>query len=329
MFRHGRVVEQGHLLDTRAADPLHEPLDLLAHGASRLHEGRIALQPPLPRALPEHPFPHLRLPFLQPLDKRERQLGKAPAHPPHQLGAGPSADLHREGAGGGAFQVVRFIEDHQIMLRQHSGVSDQVGEIERVVGDDQLRVIALDPRHPVRGNHEVGTAGTQTVLAIRSQLVRPELPIDHELQVCLVAVPTSVPRPGQQGIHLRAQRIKGPDPLVGLPELAQADVIRAPFGHRDFQIVPVDLLEEGNILAEELFLQRDGAGRDHGLLAALEDREEIAERLAAAGARLDEGVAAGRNGLLDETRHFELLRSIFGSRQLRQDIPDDALNHEW
>ena len=46
-----------------------------------------------------------------------------------------------------------------------------------------------------------------------------------------------------------------------------------------------------------------------------------------ADSRLDQGVPTGRDGILNEARHLELLRSMFGSGKPGQHVPDDAFYH--
>ncbi len=224
--------------------------------------------------------------------------------------------------------MVRLVEDDEVMLGQHPGSRHQVGEVEGVVGDDQLRLIAPDSGQAVRRDHVVRAFRAQAVVPVRGQLVRPQAPVNHELQVGPVAVPVPPLRVADHTVHLGAQQVDGTDPLVRFPQLPQADVVSPSLRHGHGEFGAVGLLEERDVLAEELLLEGDRAGGDHGFLAALEDREEVAERLAAARTGLNESVPAGGDGLLNDPRHLKLLRTVFGPGQLGQDVPDDAFDHQ-
>ena len=65
-------------------------------------------------------------------------------------------------------------------------------------------------------------------------------------------------------------------------------------------------LEERNVLEEELFLEILGAGGDDHALAREDRGNQVGERLAGAGARLDDQVAAFGERRLDGLGHLEL-----------------------
>ncbi len=118
---------------------------------------------------------------------------------------------------------------------------------------------------------------------VRGQLVQPETPIHHKGQAAPVAVPLrAVPRAAGEGdldqlLHPGVQWIEGAQAVIRLPELTQADVVRAPLGDGDFQLLLEGLLEKGDVLQQKLLLKRDGARGDHGLFAALQEGDQIAE----------------------------------------------------
>ena len=80
--------------------------------------------------------------------------------------------------------------------------------------------------------------------------------------------------------------------LVGeVVELLAAQIIAAALHVADAQLAQV-LPQEGNVLEEELLLQGLGAGGDDDALAGANDRQQVRQRLAGAGAGLDDQVAA-------------------------------------
>ncbi len=88
-----------------------------------------------------------------------------------------------------------------------------------------------------------------------------------------------------------------------------AQKIGAALHQRRLQVGREVLLQEGNILLEELLLQRFRGGGDHHAPAAANRRNQIGERLAGAGARLDHDMLMVLEGFFDDPRHFELRRA--------------------
>src|SRR5690606_28782295 len=80
--------------------------------------------------------------------------------------------------------------------------------------------------------------------------------------------------------------------------------------------------QERQVLAVELLLQRDGVRAHHRALAAgrrpTQCRHEITQRLADAGARLDQAYATALEQLRDEPRHLALAGAILVAPQLRR-----------
>jgi hypothetical protein len=69
--------------------------------------------------------------------------------------------------------------------------------------------------------------------------------------------------------------------------------------------------QQRQIALHELLLQRLGAGGDHDLLARQQRRHEVRERLAGAGAGLDQRDPVLCECLLDSFGHRELLGALF------------------
>jgi hypothetical protein len=97
---------------------------------------------------------------------------------------------------------------------------------------------------------------------------------------------------------------------------AQADVVAATLYEDRPELIRHDGLQEGNVLANQLFLKADRVRRDDDLQVLLfADRlnrgHEIGERLADAGAGLDQKLAAAGNCIGDGLGHLQLLRPGF------------------
>ena len=102
-------------------------------------------------------------------------------------------------------------------------------------------------------------------------------------------------------------------------EPAPAEVVAPAFGQDGSERLGQAAGQEREVLVGELLLQGDGERADDGPLSARadppNDRDEIGEALADAGARLDGQVAALREGALDRAGHPDLLRARLEARQ--------------
>ena len=94
-------------------------------------------------------------------------------------------------------------------------------------------------------------------------------------------------------------------------ESLQADVVAASLEDRPAEVDVEVLGEERKVLLGELVLQCFGRCRDDDTLASGNGRHEVGKCLARTGSCLHDEVFSGGNGLFDETRHFELARTVF------------------
>ena len=102
-------------------------------------------------------------------------------------------------------------------------------------------------------------------------------------------------------------------------ELVAAKVVGAALHVADAQIAQ-QRFEKRNVAEVELVLQRLGAGGDNDALAGAQRRQQIGQRLAGAGAGLDDQVAALGERALHGLGHFELAGAVLvGQRRARQD----------
>jgi hypothetical protein len=94
-------------------------------------------------------------------------------------------------------------------------------------------------------------------------------------------------------------------------ETAFAQVVAASLGDREREIDVEELLEQGQVLLRELFLEIDRLGGDeHGLvhrLRVVDGRDEIGETLPDARGGLHAQIAAVLERLGDGARHLRLL----------------------
>ena len=94
-------------------------------------------------------------------------------------------------------------------------------------------------------------------------------------------------------------------------DLLPAGVVVAALHVADLQRPREVLLEKRNVFEEELLLQILGAGGDHDALARQERRNQIGERLAGAGAGLDNQVPFIAKGRLHRLGHVHLAGAVF------------------
>ena len=94
--------------------------------------------------------------------------------------------------------------------------------------------------------------------------------------------------------------------LLGVVDLLAAGVVVAALHVADLQGPREMLLQERDVLEEELLLQVLGAGGDHDALAGEQRGDQVGERLAGAGAGLDDQVALIGERRFHGLRHFHL-----------------------
>ena len=105
------------------------------------------------------------------------------------------------------------------------------------------------------------------------------------------------------GDFLQAGEHRG---VFGVVDLLAAGVIIAPLHVADLEGAREVLLEEGDVLEKELLLEGLGPGGDDDALAGEQGGHEVGERLAGAGAGLDDQVALVGEGGFDGFGHLHL-----------------------
>ncbi len=192
---------------------------------------------------------------------------------------------------------MRLVEDHGVVLGQHTSAGGDVREVERVVDDHEVggggplaRMLgeargdegAAPPGATVGPDRELGPEGfgrLEHELGTVAGLGRVE-PILHRLPGAGVAAVCEQER------------------LEAL-QLPAAEVVRATLQHLDTDVPPDRSRRDRDVLREQLLLERLGRGGNDHAPPGLERRNEIGEALADAGACLGDEMLAGLEGLLD------------------------------
>ena len=215
-------------------------------------------------------------------------------------------------------EVVGLIDDQHVVVGYERPSGGQVGDQQRVVDDDDVR-----RRGPLPSSAQEADAAD--ALAVRRALRRQPVPGREGAPAAQVQLR---PVAGRRAAQPRQGLGEHPGVLLGqalagahvAPPL-QAQVVRPALQQRRLQVLgryTVDLLESldevGDVLAQELLLEVDGVGRyDHPdvVLQGVErGGDEVRERLADAGTRLDHKPLPVADGLGDGPRHGDLLRPL-------------------
>ncbi len=226
-------------------------------------------------------------------------------------------DRHPEEARRDVFDLVRLVEDHGVVVRDHPRLGVLRSGCE--VGEEQVMVHDEDP----------GLLGA----------------LLHRRDEALVEVAAATPHPGlgragDQGPHGRVvaqrwqvgaipgRRLIAPsredlerlgvvaDRLrahVELLEAPAAEVVGQPLHHRDFDLEMAR--DAGKLLLNDLLLEGLGAGRDHHAparrLGDAQRRQQVGEGLAGPGRRFDEELPFPVQGPLDRLGHLQLSGPLF------------------
>ena len=220
---------------------------------------------------------------------------------------------HAEVIGGDVFQFVRLVEDHHAGIRQHSGIRRAIGSgLDRQVGAEQVMVddddVALGGAPPHLGDEaaiELLAIGADAAVGARVQL-GPQVAVLRQLGQfgAIAGLGRLLPVADDAELVDLFQSVQ--HRLAGeVVKLLAAEIIAAALHVADAQLAQV-LLQKGNVFVEELLLQRLGSGRDDDALARANDRQQVRQRLAGAGARFDDQVTPFLQRLLDGLGHLQL-----------------------
>ncbi len=99
-----------------------------------------------------------------------------------------------------------------------------------------------------------------------------------------------------------------------------ADVVAAAFQHGPVERAAEVRFEKRQVLGRQLILQGLGGCGDDDVLAGQDCRDEVAERLARAGTRLDDQMPAMSDCVVDRCGHLLLAGPLLGRRQCCGDL---------
>ena len=233
--------------------------------------------------------------------------------------AAPESVLERP-VRGGVLEPVGLVHDQVVVFGQHLAevglAHDQVRHQQVMVHDEDLAGMRLLPQ------------GRQvTLLVMRTAAADAVLGNGRDAAPVLGRSPESTDLVAVSG--LRLLRPGGDPPQVGaapgielqvpfgleLLPLQPAEIVLAPLhaGHR--HTASQKALKLGKVLLEELVLKILGRRRDHHPLPAEERRDQIGERLADPGSRLDHQRPVPVQRRFDPRRHFHLPGPVFEAGQ--------------
>ena len=224
---------------------------------------------------------------------------------------------------GDVLDHVRLVEDRDPVLgqeRRPMRTERQLGKEEVMIHDQQVRV-----PDPVARAHEetalvLGALGPQAV-AVFGAHRRPHIRIRLLLHILDGAVGSAVgPRPDPfQFLLFRALEQLSAHP-ASPRQPPQAKVVAAPLDQHRLEIQPHVLLKERDVLADQLFLERNRVRRDNGLdiprNGGVDQRDEVREAFTDSRPRFDSQMMRLLDRVGDRRRHFQLLRTRFVGKLL-------------
>ena len=213
--------------------------------------------------------------------------------------------------------LVRLVEDRVIVGRQERAAQRQIQKEERVIHYHDVGILGrVAPREEVTVAKAFAEFADAVVGVGIEQL--PLVPGRREGQFGAVAR-LGASRPIPHRFHGRALR----DQPIGAHafELGAAQIVVAAFEQFDARRDAERLGHERDVLAHELFLQRDRGRRDDDLLAATQRRGEVGQRFADAGAGFNERVGALEKSALDQARHLDLAGARLEAGQRSRERP--------
>ena len=243
------------------------------------------------------------------LDVVDRELvGRRLRHPGHQL--------------------VGLVDDHDVVVGDHRHPLDRVDRQQRVVGDDQVGAVGLLASHLDEALLAERAARRAQALAVVDRDLPPLAVGVARRAVALAgaAVLGLALGPGPEVEHLlghRPLRQLDERPLVvghALADAVEADVVGAALQHGVGGVDGVlegarldGLDQPGDVALDQLVLEGEGGGGDHHASFVEQRGDQVAQRLAGAGAGLDEEVLAAGHRRGDRLGHRHLARPLLAT----------------
>ena len=270
--------------------------------------------------------------FHQPLEALRGGLQLVGGLLVHQFGGAPDRPVDLAGgqftgghAGDPGDQLVRLVDDQDLVLRKHRGALDGVDREQRVVGDHDIGELGLLPGRLRKALGAVGALGRAQALPGGHRHLCPGAVRHARCEVVTVAG-LGLVGPVAQAQQVLAQLAGGGGGLElveeavllvlrhALAQPVQAQVVRSALEHRELRAAAqqrVQCLDGARkITLHELALQRQGGGRDHDALPVRERGHQVPERLSGAGACLDQQVGAVVDGGGDGFGHGHLAGAL-------------------
>ena len=222
-----------------------------------------------------------------------------------------------------------LVDDHDVVVGDHRHALDGVDGQQRVVGDDQVGALGLLAGGLDEALLPEGAAAGAEALAMTHRDL-PPLAVGVPRRVVALAgavVLGLLLGPGAELEHLaghRADRHVDQGPLVvgdALADAVQAGIVGAALQHGVRRVDAVGALAQPvdgrdqprDVALDELVLQRQGGGGDHDAALVEQRGHEVAQRLARAGAGLDEQVLARLHRRRDRLGHLDLARPFLAA----------------
>ena len=224
---------------------------------------------------------------------------------------------------GHIFDLVRFIENHRAVFRQDCAeiilADGQVREEQMMIDDNHVRFVRPLVHCGDEAILEFGALLAGAGIAPRVEPMPQIGVIGQKIQLSAIAslrqfLPVANLREPVHLIHALQHLLSGHH-----MHFVPAEKIVSPLHQRHFQFRRKMFLQEGNVLVEELLLERfRGRGNHHAPPAAY-CRQKIRERFPGSSARFDQRMLVLGKSFLDNFRHLELAAPEFeGLVALRQ-----------
>ena len=251
-----------------------------------------------------------------------------PLRPPGRPLDVGDGELVGGGLGHPGDQLVGLVDDHHVVVGDHRDALDRVDREQRVVGDDQVAAVRLLARELGEAlGAERALRGAQAVAVADADL--PPLTVGVPRGAVALAAAAALGLllgPLPQLEHLLAQSTRGHVDeralVVGdaLADPVQAGVVGAALEYGVARVDAVtDRLDQARDVAlDQLVLQGQRGRRDHDPPVVQQARDEVAQRLAGAGAGLDEEVLAGSTSRRYRLGHRHLAGPLLAAEGLHR-----------
>ena len=225
-------------------------------------------------------------------------------------------------------ELVGLVDHRDVVLRDHRDALDRVDGEQRVVGDDQLGAVGALLGALGEALGAVGALAGAEALAVADADLPPD-PVGVPRRVVALAgaaVLGLLLDPLAQRDHLGAQRALGQLDqralVVGhaLAHAVQAGVVGPPLeygeGAAALELVAGRLEQGRDVALDELVLEGERRRGHHDPVAVQQRGHEVAQRLAGAGAGLDEQVALVLHRRGDRLGHRDLAGTLLTTELL-------------